>query len=131
MDTLKDKSCQELHVNVLLADSTNFQHTSLLKCSLKLKLHHLKAYEPLYGRSLMVKANPASLDEPPCLGDGVRLTSKTTEPQLYLSEIKMTVIIRFSIVIPVLADSLPCCTPAPAQVRTSNFSAQMTDAFTP
>lgn len=54
--TLKDKSCQELRVNVLLAHSTNFQHTSLLKCSLKLKVHRLKAYEPLYRSSLMVKA---------------------------------------------------------------------------
>lgn len=56
METFKDKGCQEIRVNVLLAYSTNFQHTSLLKCPLKLKLHQLKAYEPLYRRSLMVKA---------------------------------------------------------------------------
>lgn len=42
--TLKDKDFQGLGFNVLLAHSTNFQHTSLLKPSLKLKLHQLTAY---------------------------------------------------------------------------------------
>lgn len=55
-DTFKDKDYQELGVNVLLAQSSNFQHASPLKRSLKLKLHQLKAYEPLYRSSLTAKA---------------------------------------------------------------------------
>lgn len=112
METLKDKGRQELRSNVLLAQSTNFQHTSLLKCSLKLKLHQLKAYKPSYRRGSMVKAQilkaiPVSLDKPLCSGGGATLRSGTGEPQLYLPGIKMTVIIRFSIAIPVLVESLP------------------------
>lgn len=76
METLKDKDCQELRFNVLLGQSTNFQHTSLLQCSLKLKLHRLKAYKPLYRRSFggggmegggvggLLRAIPAFLLEP-------------------------------------------------------------------
>lgn len=115
---LKIRAARSFVFNVLLAQSTNFQHTSLLKCSLKLKLHQLKAYKPPYRRSLMVKAQlleavPFSLDKPPCSGCGATLRSKTGGPQLYLPGIKMTVIIRFSIVIPVLAESLPHCAHLP------------------
>ena len=98
-ETFKDNGCQELRFNVLLAQSTNFQHTSLLKCSLKLKLHQLKAYKPPYRRSSMVKAQllkaiPVSLDKPLCSGSGATLRCRSGEPQLYLAGIKMTVIIR-------------------------------------
>lgn len=112
-ETLKDKASHELRFNVLLAHSTNFQHTSLLKCSLKLKLHQLKAYKPLYRCSSTVKAQLlkshflfhwTSLHAPAM---GQRSDLEPGEPQLYLPGIKMTVIIRFSIVIPVLAESLP------------------------
>lgn len=117
-ETFKDKDCQELRFNVLLAQSTNFQHTSLLKCSLKLKLHQLKAYKAPYRRSLTVKAKllkaiPISLDKPLRSSDGATLRSRTGEAQLYLPGIKMTVIIRFSIVIPVLVESLPHCAHLP------------------
>lgn len=72
---LKDKGCRELRSNVLLAQTTNFQHTSLLKCSLKLKLHQLRAYKPPYLCSFTVKAQPlnaipVSLDQSLCTGNG-------------------------------------------------------------
>lgn len=116
MDTFKDKDCQECSVTVLLAHSTNFQHTSLLQCSLKLKLNQLKAklkaYEPLYCSSLMGKAQLQKVisitpDQSLCSGDGITLRFKTSEPRLYLPGIKMTVIIRVSIVKPAQVESLP------------------------
>lgn len=115
---LKIRAARSFVFNVLLAQSTNFQHTSLLKCSLKLKLHQLKAYKPPYRRSLMVKAQlleaiPFSPGQASMLGLWSKTRSKTGGPQLYLPGIKMTVIISFSIVIPVLAESLSHCTHLP------------------
>lgn len=53
--TLKVWTARRFFLNVLLTKCTNFQHTSTLKCSLKLKLHQLKVYKPLYHSSLTVR----------------------------------------------------------------------------
>lgn len=123
MKTLKRLELPGARVNVLLAHSTNFQHTSLLKCSLKLNLHHLKAYEPRHHCSLMVKAQrpkAKSLSSNASLwpGDGAPLRYKTREPELYLPEIKMTVIIGFSVV----RSWNPCHTEHLPPLHGSNFS---------
>ena len=141
-ETLKNEGCQKLGFNVLLAQTTNLQHTSLLKCSLKLKLHQLKAYKPPYRSRFTVKAQllkafPVSTDKPLCTSDGATLWSRTAEPQLYLPGIKMTVIIRV-FQYHTCASGIPATlyTPASAHVSTtllqcSNSSTQTTDASIP
>lgn len=111
--TLKDKGFQGLGFNVLLAHSTNFQHTSLLKPSLKLKLHQLTAYNRCIAAACRWKCS--SSKQPLLLWTSLCATAmeQHSDPKPLshsYTYLKITVIIRFPIVIPVPAQSLLHCT---------------------
>lgn len=114
--TLKDKGFQGLCFNVLLAHSTNFQHTSLLKPSLKLKLHQLTAYNCCIAAACRWKCS--SWKQPLLLWTSLCATAmeqrSDPEPLSHsYTYLKITEIIRFPIVIPVPAEFLPRCTHQP------------------
>ena len=135
METWRDKGCQEHRFNVLLAQSTNFQHTSLLKCSLKLKLHQLKAYKLPYRSSLTVKAILVSPGQGSVLWRWSNIQNRWATAILTWDkdDSNYQVFHRHT-----CASGIPSTpyTPAPAQLSTTllpcnNSSTQMTDASTP
>lgn len=98
----------------------NFQNTSLLKRSLKLKLHQLTAYNRCIAAARRWKCSSWKQSLLPRTSLCAPAMEQHSHPEPLshsCTYLKITVIIRFPIVIPVPAESLPHCTHLhPAQV---------------